>query len=141
MAYTVLIADDDQGVRKSHLLALKQAASALKTKIEAVESDDSVKTREKIHDQKFDLIILDNDFKDESVKGRLPGIAILQMARKNGPNTNTPVIFCSGEIYETLRPMAERYQAVYISKTAYSLNDFAKLLRQKLSETDTSKQT
>jgi CheY-like chemotaxis protein len=139
MAYTVLIADDDQGVRKSHLLALKQAALAMKTKIEAVEAENSVKTREKIHEQKFDLIILDNDFKDESVRGRLPGIAILQMARKNGPNISTPVIFCSGEIYETLRPMAERYQSVYISKTSYNLNDFSKLLQQKLSETDASK--
>ncbi len=136
MGYIVLIADDDQGVRKSHLLALKHAATALKTKIEAIESDNSVKTREKIHEQKFDLIILDNDFKDESVKGRLPGIAILQMARKNGPNIATPVIFCSGEIYETLRPMAEKYNAVYLAKSNYNLSDFSKLLHQKLKESE-----
>jgi CheY-like chemotaxis protein len=132
MPYSILVADDDKGVRKSHLLAIKQAASNLKSQIESIEAEDSVKTREYVQNKKFDAIILDNDFKDESVKGRLPGIAILQMARKSGPNMQTPIIFCSGEVYETLRPMAEKFNAVYIAKANYSLEDFSKLLRQAL---------
>jgi len=132
MQYSILVADDDKGVRRSHLLAIKQVAKSLKAKIETIETEDSVKTREALSDKKFDLIILDNDFKDESVKGRLPGIAILQMARKNGPNTDTPIIFCSGEVYETLRPMAEKFKAVYLAKSNYKLGEFTKLLAEQL---------
>lgn len=132
MIYSVLIADDDSGVRKSHLFAIKQAAKLLKAQIETVETIDSVKTREMIDQKKFDLIILDNDFKDENVKGRLPGIAILQMARKSGPNVDTDIIFCSGEVYETLRPMAEKFKAIYLAKANYSLEEFTKLLNEKL---------
>jgi CheY-like chemotaxis protein len=134
MTYSVLVADDDDGVRKSHMLAIKQAAKQLKAQIEIIETDDSVKTRESINGQKFDLIILDNDFKDEEIKGRLPGIAILQMARKNGPNMNTQIIFCSGEVYETLRPMAEKFKAEYLAKTNYDLAEFTKLLKEKLKD-------
>jgi CheY-like chemotaxis protein len=134
MTYSVLVADDDEGVRKSHMLAIKQAAKQLKAQIEIIETDDSVKTRESINGQKFDLIILDNDFKDEEIKGRLPGIAILQMARKNGPNMNTQIIFCSGEVYETLRPMAEKFKAEYLAKTNYDLAEFTKLLKEKLKD-------
>ncbi len=134
MNYAILVADDDDGVRKSHLLAIKQAAKKLKTKIETIETENSVKTREMIHDKKFDLIIIDNDFKDEEVKGRLPGIAILQMARKDGPNTDTPIIFCSGEVYETLRPMAEKFRAEYLAKANYKLEDFSNMLIEKLKD-------
>lgn len=128
MTYSILVADDDKGVRKSHLLAIKQVAKSLKAQIETVEAEDSVKTRELIGDKKFDLIILDNDFKDEEVKGRLPGIAILQMARRNGPNADTSIIFCSGEVYETLRPMAEKFRAVYLAKANYNLEAFTNML-------------
>ncbi len=134
MNYAILVADDDDGVRKSHLLAIKQAAKKLKAKIETIETENSVKTREMIHDKKFDLIIIDNDFKDEEVKGRLPGIAILQMARKDGPNTDTPIIFCSGEVYETLRPMAEKFRAEYLAKANYKLEDFSNMLIEKLKD-------
>jgi CheY-like chemotaxis protein len=137
MTYSVLVADDDEGVRKSHMLAIKQAAKQLKAQIEIIETDDSVKTRESINGKKFDLIILDNDFKDEEIKGRLPGIAILQMARRNGPNMNTQIIFCSGEVYETLRPMAEKFKAEYLAKTNYELADFTKLLKDKLKDSKT----
>ncbi len=134
MIYSVLIADDDAGVRKSHMLAIKQAAKLLKAQIETVETEDSVKTREIIHEKKFELIILDNDFKDEEIKGRLPGIALLQMARKNGPNVDTSIIFCSGEVYETLRPMAEKFRAEYLAKANYNLEEFSKLLTEKLKD-------
>ncbi len=134
MKYHVLIADDNEAVRKSHVLALKHAASSLDVQFESTETEDSVQTREMIKNTKFDLIILDDDFKDEDVKGRLSGSAILQMARKSGPNTDTIIIFCTGEKFESLRPMIERFNAEYLAKAQYNLEDFSNLLRDKLKE-------
>jgi response regulator of citrate/malate metabolism len=132
MTYSILIADDDAGVRKSHMLAIKNAAKGLEARIETCEAESSLQTRELLHEKKFDLIILDNDFKDDNKKGRLPGIALLQMARKNGPNIDTAVIFCSGEVYETLRPMVEKFNAVYLSKANYKLDEFTGMLGRML---------
>lgn len=130
MKYYVLIADDNEGVRKSHVLALKHAAAALDVQFESIESENSVQTRELIKNTKFDLIILDDDFKDEDIKGRLSGSAILQMARKSGPNTDTAIIFCTGERYETLRPMVEKLNAEYLAKAQYNLEEFSNLIKE-----------
>jgi CheY-like chemotaxis protein len=114
------------------MLAIKNAAKGLEARIETCEAESSLQTRELLHEKKFDLIILDNDFKDDNKKGRLPGIALLQMARKNGPNIDTAVIFCSGEVYETLRPMVEKFNAVYLSKANYKLDEFTGMLGRML---------
>ncbi len=135
MKYYVLIADDNEAVRNSHIIALKHAAASLDVQFESIEAENSVQTRELIRNTKYDLIILDDDFKDEDIKGRLSGSAILQMARKSGPNTGTTIIFCTGEKYETLRPMVEKFNAEYLSKAQYNLEDFSNLLKEKLKDT------
>ena len=116
MPFRILVADDDEAVRKSHRFAVDAAADIMKDSVDVVESDDSVDAWAKIRSERFDLIIVDNDFRDMEIKGHLPGIALLQIARKEGANTATPIIFCSGETFETLKPMVERFNAVYLPK-------------------------
>src|SRR3990172_2556831 len=86
MPYKVLVADDDEGQRKSHGFALEVATAILEDEIAAVATATSVDTWQKIKSEVFNLIILDNDFKDTNLKGPLPGIALLQLAKKEGQN-------------------------------------------------------
>ncbi|HMK38024.1 MAG TPA: response regulator [Bacteroidota bacterium] len=132
MPFRILVADDDEAVRKSHRFALDAAADLLKDGCEVVESDDSVDAWAKIKSERFNLIIVDNDFRDKDIKGHLPGIALLQRARKEGVNTATPIIFCSGETFETLKPMVEKFNAVHFPKGGYDIDRAARLFAEQL---------
>src|SRR3989337_226387 len=107
MAYKVLVADDDEGQRKSHGFALEVATAILEDEIAVVETETSIGTGKKLRAEFLILIILDNVFKDTSLKGHLPGIALLQLAKKEGQNRNTPIFFCSADAYDTLKSMVE----------------------------------
>jgi len=133
MPFRILVADDDEGVRQSHKFAVDAASSLLKDRCEVVESDDSVDAWAKIKSERFDLIIVDNDFRDKDIKGHLPGIALLQRARKEGVNTGTPIIFCSAETFETLKPMVEKFSAVHFPKGGYDIDRAARLFAEQLS--------
>jgi CheY-like chemotaxis protein len=135
MPFRILVADDDEAVRNSHKFAVDAASDLLKDKCAVVESDDSVDAWAKIRSERFDLIIVDNDFKDSEIKGHLPGIALLQLARKEGVNTDTPIIFCSGESFETLKPMVERFSAVHFAKAGYDIDRAARLFVELLTKT------
>jgi len=74
MPFRILVADDDENVRKSHKFAIDAASELLKDKLTVVESDDSVDALAKIKSEHFDLIIVDNDFKDKEIHGHLPGV-------------------------------------------------------------------
>jgi CheY-like chemotaxis protein len=134
VALRVLVADDDEGVRKSHRFALDAAAVLLKNAIAVEEADTSVAAWARIKATKFDLILVDNDFKDSALPGRLPGIALLQLARKEGANKETPIVFCSAETFETLKPMVEKYGGTVLPKTGYDIDSaagvFADLIRK-----------
>jgi CheY-like chemotaxis protein len=132
MPYKVLIADDDEGQRKSHGFALEVATAILEDEIMVVETATSTETWAKIKSDVFDLIILDNDFKDADVKGHLPGIALLQLAKKEGPNKGTPVFFCSADAYETLKSMVNKYGGIYLSKVGYDIEKVAQLFADKM---------
>jgi CheY-like chemotaxis protein len=132
MPYKVLIADDDEGQRKSHGFALEVATAILEDEIMVVETATSTETWAKIKSDVFDLIILDNDFKDADVKGHLPGIALLQLAKKEGPNRGTPVFFCSADAYETLKSMVNKYGGIYLSKVGYDIEKVAQLFADKM---------
>jgi CheY-like chemotaxis protein len=132
MSFRILVADDDEGVRKTHRFAVDAAAELLKDSIAVVESGDSVDAWAKIMADRFDLIIVDNDFKDKSIKGHLPGIALLQRARKEGVNKATPIVFCSGETFETLKPMVEKFNAVHFPKDGYDIDRAARLFVEQL---------
>lgn len=132
MAYRVLVADDDEGQRKSHGFALEIVAALVESELEIVEAETSADAWEKIKSQQFHLIILDNDFKDTHLKGHLPGIALLQLARKEGVNRTTPIIFCSADAYDTLKSMVERFQGVYLPKVGYDIEKVAELFAQKI---------
>ncbi len=132
MPFRILVADDDEAVRKSHIFAVDAAAELLKDKLTVVESGDSIDAWAKIKSEKFDLIIVDNDFKDKNMHGHLPGIALLQRARKEGVNTATPIIFCSAETFDTLKPMVEKFGAVHFPKTGYDIDRAARLFVNQL---------
>jgi CheY-like chemotaxis protein len=135
MPFRILVADDDEAVRKSHKFALDAASELLKDKIAVVESDDSVDAWSKIKSERFDLIIVDNDFKDKEIHGHLPGIALLQLARREGLNKETPIIFCSAETFETLKPMVEKFDAVHFPKAGYDIDRAARLFVELLTRT------
>jgi CheY-like chemotaxis protein len=132
MPFRILVADDDEAVRKSHRFALDAASEQLKDKCVVVESDDSVDAWAKIKAERFDLIIVDNDFKDKEIRGHLPGIALLQLARKEGVNRETAIIFCSGETFEMLKPMVEKFSAVHLPKAGYDIDRAARLFVEQL---------
>ncbi len=137
MPFRILVADDDEAVRRSHRFALDAAAEQLKTPCTVVESDDSVDAWAKIRSERFDLIIVDNDFKDKDIKGHLPGIALLQIARREGANKSTPIVFCSAETFDTLKPMVEKFGAVHFPKTGYDIDRGAALFVEQLTKPKT----
>lgn len=132
MPKKILIADDDEDVRKSHRFAITAASELLNVECVVVESGDSVDAWKKIKSENFHLIVIDNDFKDKEIKGHLPGIALLQLARREGANQETPIIFCSAETFESLAPMVERYHGVHFPKTGYDMDAAARLFADKL---------
>ncbi len=132
MPYKVLIADDDEGQRKSHGFALEVATAIIEDEIAITETATSVETWAKIKAEKFDLIILDNDFKDTNLKGHLPGIALLQLAKKEGPNRGTPTFFCSADAYDTLKSMVEKHGGFYLPKVGYDIEKVAQLFADKI---------
>jgi CheY-like chemotaxis protein len=132
MPYKVLIADDDEGQRKSHGFALEVATAILEDEIMIIETATSIDTWTKIKSDVFDMIILDNDFKDADIKGHLPGIALLQLAKKEGPNRNTPVFFCSADAYETLKSMVNKHGGIYLSKVGYDIEKVAQLFADEM---------
>jgi CheY-like chemotaxis protein len=132
MPYKVLIADDDEGQRKSHGFALEVATAILEDEIAVIETATSVETWEKIKSVVFDLIILDNDFKDNSLKGHLPGIALLQLSKKESPNRSTPTFFCSADAYDTLKAMVEKHGGIYLPKVGYDIEKVAQLFADKI---------
>lgn len=132
MPYKVLVADDDEGQRRSHGFALEVATAILEDEIAVVETITSVETWQKIKSEQFNLIILDNDFKDTHLKGHLPGIALLQLAKKEGVNKTTPVFFCSADAYDTLKAMVEKHGGVYLAKVGYDIEKVAQLFAEKM---------
>jgi CheY-like chemotaxis protein len=132
MPYRVLVADDDEGQRKSHGFALEVATAILEDEIAIVETATSGETWEKIKNEQFQLIILDNDFKDIHLKGHLPGIALLQLAKKEGVNKNTPTFFCSADAYDTLKAMVEKHGGIYLPKVGYDIEKVAQLFAAQL---------
>ncbi len=132
MPYKVLVADDDEGQRKSHGFALEVATAILEDEIAITDAATSVDAWAKIKADKFDLIILDNDFKDTNLKGHLPGIALLQLAKKEGPNRGTPTFFCSADAYDTLKSMVEKHGGIYLPKVGYDIEKVAQLFADKM---------
>ncbi len=104
----------------------------LEDEIVIVEAASSVESWEKIKSEVFNLIILDNDFKDTNLKGHLPGIALLQLARREGMNRNTPIFFCSADAYDTLKSMVEKHNGVYMPKVGYDIEKAAQLFADKM---------
>jgi CheY-like chemotaxis protein len=132
MAYKVLVADDDDGQRRSHGFALEVCTAILEDEITIVETATSTETWEKIRSELFNLIILDNDFKDTHLKGHLPGIALLQLSRREGVNRNTPIFFCSADAYDTLKSMVEKFGGAYMPKVGYDIEKSAQLFADKM---------
>lgn len=130
MAYKVLVADDDEGQRRSHGFALEVCTAILEDEITIVETATSVESWEKIRVETYNLIILDNDFKDSHLKGHLPGIALLQLARREGVNRKTPIFFCSADAYDTLKSMVEKFGGVYMPKVGYDIEKSAQLFAE-----------
>ena len=121
MPYKVLVADDDEGQRKSHGFALEVVTAILEDEIEIVEAATSVETWARIKSEVFDLIILDNDFKDSNLKGHLPGIALLQLAKKRAPIAPLRRSFAALTRPYTLKSMVEKHGGVYLSKVVIIL--------------------
>jgi CheY-like chemotaxis protein len=132
MPYRVLVADDDEGQRKSHGFALEVVTAIVEDEIAIVETETSGGTWEKIKNEHFDLIIMDNDFKDTNLKGHLPGIALLQLAKKEGLNKSTPTFFCSADAYDTLKAMVEKFGGIYLPKVGYDIEKVAELFAGRL---------
>jgi CheY-like chemotaxis protein len=132
MPYKVLIADDDEGQRKSHGFALEVCTAILEDEITIVETATSDETWQRIRSEAFSLIILDNDFKDSHLKGHLPGIALLQLARREGANRKTPIFFCSADAYDTLKSMVEKFGGTYMSKVGYDIEKAAQLFADRM---------
>ena len=137
MPFTILIADDDDAVRNSHKFALEAASDLLNEEFTVSEVDTSIDAWARIHAHPYDLILLDNDFKDSHLKGHLPGVAVLQLARKEGANKATPIVFCSAETFETLKPMVERFGCVHFPKAGYDIDQAAKLFAGLLTKKST----
>jgi CheY-like chemotaxis protein len=132
MPYKVLVADDDEGLRRSHGFALEVCTAILEDEITTVETATSVETLEKLHTEAFNLIILDNDFRDSDVAGHLPGIALLQIARREGKNRRVPILLFTAQEYENLIPMVEKYGGIYMSKDGYDLEIVANFFAGKM---------
>jgi len=132
--YSILIADDDDSQRNVQKLVLDEVAKALQSELRIDETADSVETRKCLTQNIYDLIILDNEFKDDLKPGHLPGIAILQLMRKGGPNVGSPTVFCSGDPYNTLRPMVEKFGAIYYPKAKADAEEMTKLYSKLLLE-------
>ncbi len=132
MPFKILVADDDEGQRRSHGFALEVTSAIVEDEIEIVETANSVETWARIKDTPFNLIILDNDFKDDNLKGHLPGIALLQLARREGSNRTTPIFFCSADAYDTLKGMVEKFNGVYLPKVGYDIEKVAVLFAEKM---------
>lgn len=132
--YSILIADDDESQRVIQKLVLNEMAQSMGAELKIDEAVDSVQTKHHIEHDKYDLIILDNEFKDDLAPGHLPGIALLQLMRKGGPNASCPTVFLTGDPYETLRPMAEKYKSVYYPKAQANAEEMAKLYGKLLLE-------
>ena len=132
MPFKVLVADDDEGQRRSHGFALEVATAILEDEITVIETATSVDSWNRIRDEEFNLIILDNDFKDNHLKGHLPGIALLQLCRKEGRNRATPIFFCSADAYDTLKVMVERFGGVYLAKVGYDIEKVAEQFAEKI---------
>jgi CheY-like chemotaxis protein len=132
MPYKVLIADDDEGLRRSHGFALEVCTVILEDEITTVETATSIETLEKLRTESFNLIILDNDFKDSHLIGHLPGIALLQLARREGKNRRSPILFCSANEYDSLIPMVEKYGGIYMPKDGYDLENAANMFAGKM---------
>jgi len=135
MPYKVLVADDDEGQRRSHGFALEVVTAIVEDEITIVETATSIDTWEKIKTEPYNLIILDNDFKDTHIKGHLPGIALLQLCRKEGANRHTPVFFCSADAYDTLKAMVEKFGGVYLAKVGYDIEKVAQLFADHMKKT------
>lgn len=132
MPYKVLVADDDEGQRQSHSFALEEASAIVGDSVEIVHATNSVEAREKLMGEAFSLAIIDNDFRDENIQGHLPGIALMQLARKSGPNSKTPMVFCSAGSYDGLASMAAKYNAIHLPKSKYDIGKVAALFAEQL---------
>ena len=132
MPYKVLVADDDEGQRRAHGFALEVCTAILDHEITIVETATSIETWEKLRTEVFNLVILDNDFKDTHLKGHLPGIALLQLARREGVNRSSPIFFCSADAYDTLKSMVEKYGGIYMPKVGYDIEKAAHLFSDKM---------
>ena len=97
------------------------------------EARDSVQTRKFLEKKRYDIVVLDNEFKDELSPGHLPGIALLQLMRKSGLNMKSPTIFLTGDPYESLRPMAEKYSAIYYQKAKADTEEMTQMYIKLLS--------
>ncbi len=125
--YNILIADDDESQRNVQKLVLDEVAKLLGAQLKIFESSDSVGTRKFLEEKKFDLVVMDNEFKDDVSPGHLPGIALLQLMRKSGPNISSPAVFCTGDPYDTLKPMAEKFNAIYYPKAKADAEEMTRL--------------
>lgn len=134
--FTVLIADDDESQRNIQKLVFSDVARSLGAELKIDEAADSVQTRKFLDKEKYDLIILDNEFKDNASPGHLPGIALLQLMRKSGLNMKAPTVFFTGDPYDTLKPMAEKFGAIYCQKARadaeFLVDLYGKLLTNRL---------
>ncbi len=126
-AFNVLIADDDESQRNIQKLVLAEVTKATGAEIRIDEAEDSVQTRKFLEKQRYDIIILDNEFKDDLSPGHLPGIALLQLMRKGGLNMKSPAVFLTGDPYDTLKPMAEKYSAIYYQKAKANAEEMAQM--------------
>jgi len=125
--YSILIADDDDLQRKVQKLVLGKVAAGMNAELEIEEAEDSITARNCISERKYNLVILDNEFKDGTKTGHLPGIALLQLMRKEGPNIASPVIFLSADSYETLKSMVEKFGATYCQKARVDADEMIAL--------------
>jgi hypothetical protein len=66
------------------------------------------------------------------LKGHLPGIALLQLAKKESPNRSTPTFFCSADAYDTLKAMVEKHGGIYLPKVGYDIEKVAQLFADKM---------
>ncbi len=132
-AFRILVADDDESQRNIQKLVLAEVARALGAEVKVDEAKDSFQTRKFLEKQRYDIVVLDNEFKDELSPGHLPGIALLQLMRKGGLNIKSPTIFLTGDPYDTLRPMAEKYSAIYFQKAKVDAEEMTQMYVKLLS--------
>ena len=132
-SFTVLVADDDESQRNIQKLVLAEVSRSLGAEVVIDEARDSVQTRKFLEKKRYDIVVLDNEFKDELSPGHLPGIALLQLMRKGGLNMKSPTIFLTGDPYDSLRPMAEKYSAIYYQKAKADTEEMTKMYIKLLS--------